>query len=83
MDELTRLQEMPEGSLERPSAFDLAEFQCLREFYKAWEALHAIPNDKWKKKEKEEAARALVEKAHVLRAMSSDRRVVLVPRFTQ
>lgn len=70
MDGLTRLQEMPEGSLERPSAFDLAEFQCLREFYKAWEALHAIPNDRMHRRQKEAAAQHLVERAHILRRMA-------------
>lgn len=70
-----------EEALTKPTAFDLAEFQVLQQFYEAWEGLHAIPNDKWHKKQKEEAALKLVEKATVLRRMKSDRQIILTPRF--
>ena len=45
------------------------ELDTLRAFYKAWEALHEIPNDKHHRRQKEEAAQALVQQAHVLRRM--------------
>lgn len=50
-------------------AFDRAELETLREFYRAWEALHALPNDPLYRKKKEEAAQALVTQAHILRWM--------------
>lgn len=68
-------------ALEKPSAFDLAEFQVLQQFYEAWEALHKIPKDRFHKKQQEKAALTLVEKAVVLRRMKSDKEIVLVPRF--
>lgn len=45
------------------------ELDTLRSFYKAWEALHEVPNDKQHRQKKEEAAKVLVEQAHVLRRM--------------
>lgn len=80
-DALSKLQNLPPDALSKPSAFDLAEYQVLQRFYEAWEALHAIPNDKWRKKEKEEAALRLVEKATVLRCMKTDKQIILTPRF--
>lgn len=62
-----------ERELVRKDAFDKARFETLEAFYKRWEALHAIPNDKMHKKQKEEAAQALVEQAHILRRMYAER----------
>lgn len=56
----------------KKSAFDQAELDTLRAFYKAWEALHAVPGDKANRRKKEEAAKALVEQAHVLRRMYAE-----------
>lgn len=67
--------------MDKPSAFDLAEFHVLQQFYEVWEALHAIPNDKLHKKQKEEAARKILDKVLVLRRMKNDRQTILVPRF--
>lgn len=58
-----------EKALARPRPFDQAELDTLRAFYKAWEALHAIPKDKIHKKQANEAAEALVNQAHILRRM--------------
>jgi flagellar hook-associated protein FlgK len=58
-----------ERELAKKPAFDQAELDTLRAFYKAWEALHAIPKDKLHKKQAQEAAQTLVEQAHVLRRM--------------
>lgn len=80
-DALTKFQNLPPDALDKPSAFDLAEFQILRQFYEAWEALHRIPNDKHRRKQKEEAAQNLVEKAQVLRSMKDEKPKLLVPRF--
>lgn len=62
--------------------FDQAEFMALREFYQAWEAFHAVPADTMHRKRREDAAQAMVEKAHVLRRMKNEKPTVLVPRFT-
>lgn len=51
------------------SAFQRAELDTLREFYRAWEALHELPKDKLHRKQCEEAAQALVSHAHILRRM--------------
>ena len=57
--------------LGKPSAtvFDRAELEMLREFYKRWEALHGITNDKLHRKQKEQAAQNLVEAAHAVRRL--------------
>lgn len=80
-DALAKLQNLPPDTLDKPSAFELAEFQVLQQFYQAWEALHKIPPGKFRQKQKEEAAQRLVELAHVLRSMKNETPVVLVPRF--
>lgn len=59
--------------LERKNAFDIARMETLERFYKCWEALHAIPNDKMHNRQKEEAAQALVDQAHILRRMYAER----------
>lgn len=69
-DPLARLADVDPQSLQAPAPFDLAELQVLREFYKRWEALHAIPRDKMHRKKSEEAAAALVSQAHILRRMN-------------
>lgn len=57
----------------QPSPFDRARFDTLEKFYKAWEALHAIPPSKLNKRKKEEAAQELVGQAHILRRMYAER----------
>lgn len=76
-DTLSKFQQ-----LEDKSAFDIAQFQVLEQFYEAWEALHAIPAGLKAKTQKEDAAAKLVEIAHVLRRMRDDKPKVLVPRFS-
>lgn len=56
----------------KPAPFDQAELETLRAFYKAWETLHAVPKDKHHKRQAEDAAKALVEQAHILRRMYVD-----------
>lgn len=58
-----------ESALTKPSAFDQAELTILREFYTAWESLHANARQPMKKHKAEEAAVKMVEAAKVLRAM--------------
>ncbi len=48
-------------------AYDVAEADLLREFYKRWEILHGIGADQIHRKQKEQAAQTLVEQAHILR----------------
>lgn len=69
MTDLNRLESLDPRILAKPRPFDEAELGTLREFYTAWEALHAIPRDKIHRKQAEEAAQALVNQAHVLRRM--------------
>ena len=69
MDGLKRLKAIDPRILARPSPFNEAEFQTLRQFYAKWEALHAIPKDRLHRKQAEEAATQLVEQAHILRRM--------------
>lgn len=40
-----------------------AELDLLREFYDCWRALHALPNDKLHRRQKERAAQSLVDAA--------------------
>lgn len=61
--------EWADKSLKRPTPFDEAELQTLRDFYTKWEALHAIPKDKMHRKQAEDAAQQLVDQAHILRRM--------------
>ncbi len=58
-----------ELSTQPARAYDVAEADMLREFYKRWEILHGIGNDKLHRKKKEEAAQSLVEQAHLLRRL--------------
>ncbi len=67
---LDRLANADPKLLAKPSAIDQAELETLRAFYKAWELLHEIPNDKMHRKQKEEAAERLVQQAHILRRMN-------------
>lgn len=60
-----------ETTLVHQPSHDKAELEVLREFYKRWEALHAIPPDKFNKKKREDAAQSLVEQAHILRRMKA------------
>lgn len=69
MDGLARMQAMDPKALARPAPFDVAELETLRAFYRAWEALHALPKDKLHRKQAEEAAEKLVNQAHILRRM--------------
>jgi hypothetical protein len=64
-------------------AFDKAELDVLREFYGAWEELHALSPDPIKRKEKEAVAAKLVGIAHILRRMKDNTPRVLVPSFTK
>lgn len=70
MDGLMRLAKEDPALLSKPSAFAQAEYDTLKRFYRLWEALHEIPADKLHRKQKEEAAQALVQQAHVLRRMN-------------
>ncbi len=69
MNDLNRLESLDPRILSKPRPFDEAELGTLREFYSAWEKLHNIPNDKLLRNQKEEAAQALVNQAHILRRM--------------
>lgn len=75
-DTLSKFQQMEEAS-----AFDVAQFQVLEKFYEAWEALHAIPANNLRRKDKEAAAENLVQIAHMLRRMRDEKPKLLVPRF--
>lgn len=48
-------------------AYDVAEADMLREFYKRWEILHGVPKDALHRTTQEEAAQSMVEQAHLLR----------------
>ena len=47
-----------------------AELQLLREFYVAFEAMHATPDDKFHKNKKDSFARVVLEKVAIIRAMN-------------
>lgn len=53
------------------TAHERAELQVLREFYTAFEAMHATPDDKFHKAKKDGFARIVLEKAYLLRAMNN------------
>ena len=46
-----------------------AEILMHREFFEAWEALHALPNDKLHRREAEQAAQKLVDIAQAIRRL--------------
>lgn len=62
-----------EQEFAKKEAFVTARLETLEAFYKAWEALHAIPPDKLNRKKKEQAAERLVSQAHILRRMYAER----------
>jgi hypothetical protein len=57
---------------------DDSELLMLRSFYEAWEALHAIPNDRLHRNKAEHAAQALVDAAHALRAFKQPSQIARV-----
>lgn len=68
-DPLLAIPSWAEKELSKRTAFESAELHVLREFYRAWEVLHGMANDKLHRTKKEEAAQALVNHAHILRRM--------------
>lgn len=57
----------------KKTAFDVAHYNALGDFYEAWEKMHSLPNDRLHKRELNEAAEDLVRKAHLLRRMREAR----------
>lgn len=57
--------------------FDIAELEALREFFAAWEAFHGMKNAL--RKDKEEAAQSMVDKAKAVQRMQ--RPDLVVPRI--
>ena len=54
-----------EREAQKPTGYDEAEADMLRDFYRLWEKLHETGNVK--REERERAAQALVDQAHLLR----------------
>ncbi len=46
-----------------------AEIQMHRDFFDAWEALHALPNDKLHRRQAEQAAQKLVDFAQAIKRL--------------
>jgi flagellar hook-associated protein FlgK len=69
LDALARIEGMDAKLLTKPTPFNEAELQTLREFYAKWEALHKVPKDKLHRQQAEQAAQELVTQAHILRRM--------------
>ena len=71
-DPLAFMESRDATLLTKPSAFDQAEFDALRAFYRAWEDLHAIPKEKAYRRKQEDAAQRLTNQMHILRRMTRD-----------
>ena len=67
-----------EQELAKPAAFDVAERDMLRAFYRAWYAYHTIPNDKLHRRKQEEAGQRLLEAHQVLQAYSSPSQIARI-----
>ena len=53
----------------KPTAFDAAEFELLRDFFETWENLHKVPRTRGYKDRMEQIAANLVSKAMTIRRL--------------
>jgi len=72
-----------EKALEKPSAFNLAELDLLREFFDAWVELHALKRDKLHQNKADALAKQMVEKSQSIRIMRGHKRGTLTVNGVQ